>query len=161
MLKILLAWHIDRIFVRLVMRNSATVRAHGNEVVPHFQQEIVEPGAQPAVVRLGISSFLNTAVLLYRILVSRLVHVGQCRLVNIEKRADLPVVNTLELCLMLLVQLEIDGAVDGFIRVIPVDILVPVIEQERYALLMLPYRSTPCLGFTIEREQIGLASVIV
>ena len=37
MLKILLTRHIDRIFVRLVMRYSATVRAHGNEVVPHFQ----------------------------------------------------------------------------------------------------------------------------
>ena len=127
MLKILLTRHIDRIFVRLVMRNSATVRAHGNEVVPHLQQEIVEPGAQPAVVRLGISSFLNTAVLLYRILVSRLVNVGQRCLVDIEKRADLPVVDTLELCLLLFVQLEIGGAVDGFIRVVPVDILVPVV----------------------------------
>ena len=143
------------------MRNSATVRAHGNEVVPHLQQEIVEPGAQPAVVRLGISSFLNTAVLLYRILVSRLVHVGQRRLVDIEKRADFSVVDTLELCLLLFVQLEIGGAVDGFIRIVPVDILVPVIEQERYALLMLPYRSTPCLGFTIKREQVGLAAVPV
>ena len=37
MFKILLTRHIDRIFVRLVMRNSATVRAHGNEVVPHLQ----------------------------------------------------------------------------------------------------------------------------
>ena len=40
--------------------------------------------------------FLNTAVLLYRILVSRLVHVGQRRLVDIEKRADFSVVDTLE-----------------------------------------------------------------
>ena len=37
MFKILLTRHIDRIFVRLLMRNSATVRAHGNDVVPHLQ----------------------------------------------------------------------------------------------------------------------------
>ena len=38
--------------------------------------------------------------------------------------------------------MEIGGTVDGFIRIVPVDILVPVIEQERYALLML------CLLYT-------------
>lgn len=68
--------------------------------------------------------------------------------------------DTLELCLLLFVQLEIGDTVDGSIQIVPVDILVSVIEQERYALLMLPYRSPPCLGFTVKRERVDLASVI-
>ena len=101
MREILLTRHIDRIFIRLVMRNTASVRTHGNEIVPHFLQKIIEPAAQPAVVRLGVASFLGSTVLCHRFLVALLVHVWLCRLVDIEKRADLPVVDALELRFLL------------------------------------------------------------
>ena len=161
MLELPLSRHIDRILVRFIVGHAATVRTHGHEVVPHLLQEIVEPDVQPAVISLRVSPFCGTAVPLYRRLVPLLIHVGQRRLVDVKQRADLAVVHTLVLLLLVLVQFHVVLPADDPFRVVAVYILVPVIEQERHALFMLAYRRTLRFGVAEKREQVRLAPVPV
>ena len=161
MLKLPLSRHIDRILVRFVVRHTAAVCTNRHKVIPHFQQEVVEADAQPAVVALRVTSLWGAAVLLYCRIIALLVHERQCRLVDVEERADFTVVYALVMFLLLLVQLQIDTPVDDLLRIVAVYIVVPVVVQERNTLFMLPNRSTPCLRIGVEREQVGLAPVLV
>ena len=161
MLEVPLARHIDRIAVRLVMGHSAAVRTHGHEIVPHFQQEVVEADMQSPFIGFGVATLHGTTVFLQYRIVSLLIHVGQCRLVDVEKCADLPVMYALVLFLHLLVQFQISVPADDVLRIVAVDVLVPVVEQERNALLVLAYRCAACLGIAVKGEQVGLAPVPV
>lgn len=86
---------------------------------------------QSPFVGLGISPFHGTAVFQQYHIVFLLIHVRQCRLVDIEERADLPVMYALVLFLHLLVQFQIGIPADDVLRVVAMDVLVPVVEQER------------------------------
>lgn len=67
----------------------------------------------------------------------------------------------LVLFLHLLVQFQISVPADDVLRIVAVDVLVPVVEQERNALLVLAYRCAACLGIAVKGEQVGLAPVPV
>ena len=62
MFELPLTRHIDRIFIRLVVGHSAAVRADRYEIVPHFQQEVVETATQPSFVGLRVTSLHGTSV---------------------------------------------------------------------------------------------------
>ena len=150
MLEITLTRHIDRILVRLVVGHSAAVRAHGHEVVPHLQQETVETAMQPSFIGFRVTSLHGAPVFQQYRVVSLLVHVGKCRLVDVEERSYLPVVYALVLFPYLLVQFQVSLAADDVLRVVAVDVLVPVVEQERHALLVFTYRRAACLGIAVK-----------
>ena len=143
------------------MGHSASVRTHGHEIVPHFQQEVVETDMQSPFVGLGISPFHGTAVFQQYHIVFLLIHVRQCRLVDIEKCADLPVMYALVLFLHLLVQFQIGVSADDVLRIVAMDVLIPVIEQERDSLLVLTDRCAASLGIAVKGKQVGLAPVPV
>ena len=143
------------------MGHSAAVRTHGHEIVPHFQQEVVEADMQPPFIGFGVATLHGTTVFQQYRIVSLLIHVGQCRLVDVEKCADLPVMYALVLFLHLLVQFQISVPADDVLRIVAVDVLVPVVEQERNALLVLAHRCAACLGIAVKGEQVGLAPVPV
>ena len=143
------------------MRHSAAVRTHRYEIVPHFQQEVIEADMQPPFIGLGISPLHDTPVFQQYRIVSLLVHVGQRRLVDVEKCIDLPIMYALVLFLHLLVQFQISVPADDVLRIVAVDVFVPVVEQERNSLLVLAYRRATCLGVAVKGEQVGLAPVPV
>ena len=159
MVKVLLAGHIDGIFVRFIMGHSAAIVTDRHKVVTHFQQEIIEADMHTPCVCLRISSFHGIPILLQNGPVSLFVHMGKCRLVYIEQSAYLSVMYSLILFLLLIVQCEVGSPVDELFRIVPVDIFVPVIVQERHTLFMLTYRRAAGLGITEQGEQVRIASV--
>ena len=161
MFELPLARHIDCIAIRLVVGDTAAVRTYRDKILPHFLYEIVEADVQPAFVGFRVTSFHSTPVPFQNSFIKLSVRIGQCRLVDVEKRAYLPVVYSLVLFSLFYVQFKVSLPADDLFRVVPVDILVPVIEKERYALLVFPNRCAACLGFAVKGEQIGLAPVSV
>ena len=147
MLEIPLPGHIDGIPVRLVMRHSASVIADRHEVVFHLQQKIIEPDMQLAVIGFRIASVVGTAVLSQCVLIGFPVYIGERGLVYVEQGAHLPVMHALVMFSVLFVQSEIGRAADDFLRIVPVDIPVPVVEKERHALLVIQDGGAhrPCL----------------
>ena len=161
MVEIPLPGHIDGIPVRLVMGHPASVIADRHEVVFHFQQKVIEPDMQFAVIGFRMAFVCGISVLLQCSLVGFPVNIGQRGLVDIEKGAYLPVMHALVMFPVLCVQSEIGRAADNLLRIVPVDILVPVVEKERHATLMFPDGCAHCLGFVEKGEQVRPASVPV
>ena len=95
---------------------------------------------QPSFIGFRVTSLHGTSVFQQYRVVSLLIHIGKCRLVDVEERSYLPVVYALVLFPYLLVQLQVSLPADDVLRVVTVDVLVPVVEQERHALLVFAYR---------------------
>lgn len=104
---------------------------------------------QPSFVGFRVTSLHGTPVFQQHRVVSRFVHIGKCRLVDVEECADLPVVYALVLFPYLFVQLQISLPADNILGVVAVDVFVPVVEQERHALLLFAYRRASCLGIAV------------
>ena len=59
------------------------------------------------------------------------------------------------------VQFDIGRAADDLLRIVPVDVPVPVVEKERHAALMFPDGHAHRLGVVVEDEKVRVASVPV
>ena len=116
---------------------------------------------QPSFIGFRVTSLHGPPVFQQHRVVSLLVHVGKCRLVDVEERSYLPVVYALVLFPYILVLFKVSLAADDVLRVVAVDVLVPVVEQERDALLVFTYCRAACLGIAVKGEQVGLAPVPV
>lgn len=158
-LKLLLTRHIDGILVRLVVCHAAAVAAHLHQVVVHLLHELVETAAELALLGLAVTAFLGASILPDRLPVGILVRVGHRRLVDVEERADLAVVNALVLLLLFGIESLIGRTAYGVFGVVAVHVFVPVIEYERHALLVFAHCRATRLGFVVEREDIGPAAV--
>ena len=67
----------------------------------------------------------------------------------------------LVLFLHLLVQFQIGVPADDVLRIVAMDVLIPVVEQERNSLLVLTDRCAASLGIAVKGKQVGLTPVPV
>ena len=141
------------------MRHTRAVLTDIHEVVLHLLKETVDAPMKPLVLLVAITSVFHRAVFLQDCSVGSFVGHWQEGLVDIEEHTYLTVLHSLVLLLALVRQFCVCLLGDDIIGIVAVDILVPIVIQERHAFLMFPHALTSCLGFRELRKQIALTTL--
>ena len=158
-LEISLSGQVDDILLGVVVCHARAVLTDIHKVVLHLLKESADTSMQLFVLLVAIPSVFRRAVLLQGRSVGGFVGHRQEGLVDIEEHTYLPVLHSLVLLLVLIRQRCVGLLGDDIIGMVAVDVLVPVVKQERHAFLMLPHALTSCLGFGELRKQITLATL--
>ena len=159
MLKVTLPWQVDNILLCVIMRHTCAVLTDIHEVVLHLLKESVDAPMQLLVLLIAVPSVFHRAVFLQGRSVSSFVSHWQEGLVDIEEHTYLTVLHSLVLLLVLVRQFCVCLLGDDIVGIVAVDVLIPIVIQERHTFLMLPHALTPCLRFGELRKQIALATL--
>ena len=155
-LEVSLPRKVNNIFLSVVMCHTRTVLTDIHKVVLHLLKESVDAPMKLLVLLIAITSVFHRAVFLQDCSVGSFVGHWQERLVDIEEHTYLTVLHSLILLLVLVRQLSVCLLSNDIVGIVAVDVLVPIVIQERHAFFMFPHALTPCLGFGELRKQIAL-----